>query len=85
MVPPLPIAKISVSSLITINPSTPTIYRYHQGVFSIICKNWSGIKPVNLLPPGQGQKEHINLANNQVSHNTKIKSRERKQAIKTTD
>jgi hypothetical protein len=26
---------------------------------------------------GQGQKDHINLANKQVSHNTKIKSRER--------
>jgi hypothetical protein len=34
---------------------------------------------------GQGQKEHINLANNQVSHNAKIKSRERKQAIKITN
>jgi hypothetical protein len=34
---------------------------------------------------GQGQKEHINPANNQVSHNTKIKSRERKQAIKTNN
>jgi hypothetical protein len=28
----------------------------------------------------QGQKEHINLFINQVSHNTKIKSKERKQA-----
>jgi hypothetical protein len=27
-----------------------------------------------MSPPVQGQKEHINLANNQVSHNTKIKS-----------
>jgi hypothetical protein len=37
------------------------------------------------MPPGQGQKDHINLANNQVSHNTKIKSSKRKQAIKTTN
>jgi hypothetical protein len=41
-------------------------------------KNWSGIEPVNLLllnyTSGQGQKEQIKLANNQVSHNKKIKS-----------
>jgi hypothetical protein len=29
---------------------------------------------VNIILPGQGQKEHINLANNQISHNTKMKS-----------
>jgi hypothetical protein len=34
-------------------------------------------------PSGQGKKEHINLAHHQVSHNTKTKSRERKQATKT--
>jgi hypothetical protein len=27
-----------------------------------------------MTPPDQGQIQHINLANNQVSHNTKIKS-----------
>jgi hypothetical protein len=27
-----------------------------------------------ITPPGQGQKDHLNVANNQVSHNTKIKS-----------
>jgi hypothetical protein len=41
---------------------------------------------VNLLllntPPGQGHKEHIHQAKNEVSHNTKIKARERKQTIK---
>jgi hypothetical protein len=51
--------------------------------------NSSGIENVNLLAvnytPIQGQKEHINIANNQVSQNTKIKSRERKTAIKTTN
>jgi hypothetical protein len=30
-----------------------------------------------ITPPGQAQKEHINLANNQLSHNTKIKSGEK--------
>jgi hypothetical protein len=33
----------------------------------------------------QRQKEHINLAKNQVRHNAKIKSRERKQANKNTN
>jgi hypothetical protein len=47
--------------------------------FSISYANdWSGIEPVNLLllnyNPGQRQKEHFNLAKNQVSYNTKIKS-----------
>jgi hypothetical protein len=37
------------------------------------------------MPSGQGQKEHINLDYNQISQNTKIKSKERKQAIKTTN
>jgi hypothetical protein len=38
-VPPLPITQISISSLITITPPTPTVYRYcHQGVFCIKCK-----------------------------------------------
>jgi hypothetical protein len=31
-----------------------------------------------------GTEEHINLANKKVSQNTKIKSKEIKQAIKTT-
>jgi hypothetical protein len=26
-----------------------------------------------ITPPGQGQKEYINQAKNQISHNTKIK------------
>jgi hypothetical protein len=38
--------------------------------------NWSGIEPVNLLSVNYtsrpGQKEHINLANNQVSHTQKL-------------
>jgi hypothetical protein len=40
--------------------------------------NWSGIEPVNLLmlnyTARHDQIKHVNLANNGVRHNTKIKS-----------
>jgi hypothetical protein len=39
-----------MSSLITITPPTPIIYRYyHQGIFYTIYKQLSGIEPLNLL------------------------------------
>jgi hypothetical protein len=34
--------------------------------------------------PRPGYIEHINIANNQVSHNTKVKSEKKYQAIKST-
>jgi hypothetical protein len=59
-------------------------------VFSIkYIKNLPGIEPVNFqllnYTSRPEQKEHNNPAKNQVSHNTKIESRKRKQKIKTTN
>jgi hypothetical protein len=83
--------QVSITSWTTISPSTPTVYRhYNQGGFYIRCKQlvwyWTcEFVITNLYIHAGDKKEYINLTNNQVSHNTKIKSKERKQAIKTTN
>jgi hypothetical protein len=83
LVPHLPISQISISSLITITPPTLTVYRYfHQGVFYTICKqliwHWTYEYIIPKLHLQARDRKHINLANNQVSHNTKIKSKGKK-------